>query len=158
MSTVFLGVGVRDTRPLIRVHISPKFNGAAVPLPDAGIEIVPRWKPHHLRPSSIYRNTTQCTKVKSGIGTLVPPRSVSSSLRNSGRYSCSLEETLNQSPIPKALSTIFGSRVQCSVPKISCLNSTAEAPGSQGTRAQATCVWSASEGNVARRDKSSVEW
>ena len=56
----------------------------------------------------------------------------------------------------------YGGRVrktrQCSVPEISCLNSTAESPGSQGAGAQATCVWSASDGNVAIRDESAVEW
>ena len=46
----------------------------------------------------------------------------------------------------------------CSVPEMICLNSTAESPGSQGAGAQATCVRSASEGNVARLDESAVEW
>ena len=46
----------------------------------------------------------------------------------------------------------------CSVPEIGCLNSAVESPGSQGARAQVTCVSSASDGNAARRDESTGEW
>ena len=74
-------------------------------------------------------------------------------------YFCSWNFThLVNVNIRREVNLINALKGDCSVPEIDCLNSADESPVSQGARAQATCVRSASEGNAARRDESVGEW